>query len=184
MDELLPRKAKPHTSPDIGIFPLRYRHYTLWRNKALNWEAVSEHQLFVWFVLFVATICLGSPPVQLRFTLNLSQVYWVQYARGEVKCSNMHFAIVAIPEDKNSNKQYRLFTIEHLMLQLLHTKANAQTWFQVSNPRTCLDSRNVVICDLHRNNGSNIQLFQWLESYIHMHRTTPFQVSNPPSHEL
>ena len=99
-----------------------------------------------------------------------SQVYWVQYARGEVKCSNMHFAIVAIPEDKNSNKQYRLFTIEHLMLQLLHTKANAQTWFQVSNPRTCLDSWN-VICDLHRNSGSNIQLFQWLGTHIHAHCT-------------
>ena len=95
MDELLPRKAKPHTSPDIGIFPLRYRHYTLWRNKALNWEAVSEHQLFVWFVLFVATICLGSPPVQLRFTLNLSSVL-------------------------NWNKQYRLYTIEHLTVTKKH----------------------------------------------------------------
>ena len=181
MDELLPRKAKPHTSPDIGIFPLRYRHYTLWRNKALNWETVSEHQLFVWFFLWQQCMCLGSPPVQLRFTLNLSSVLSA-ICRGEVKCSNMHFAIVAIPEDKNSNKQYRLFTIEHLMLQLLHTKANAQTWFQVSNPRTCLDSRN-VICDLHRNSGSNMQLFQWLDTYT-LHRTTPFQVSNPPSHEL
>ena len=72
---------------------LVFIHYEETR-PSIERQSVNTSCSFDLFV-FVATMCLGSPPVQLRFTLNLSSVL-------------------------NWNKQYRLYTIEHLTVTKKH----------------------------------------------------------------
>ena len=174
----------------LFMFLLGYfEKYTRWRNKALNWEGTIEHLLLVWFIVHAHSNTI--PGVELSLIR-----CWVQHAVTAVCISRtrqMHKQLHkwtcgnSCTHQYTCSQQHSLVCFECTMLSTLQEqgrwtwvgKANAQTWFLVSNLRTCLESwmLNAVYSTTTCCNCCTQQT-------ICMHTTTPSQVLNPPSHAL